>query len=107
METNLERFNENKTFGHLLKIIRPDIFGLSLLDFGDIIGLSASSYQRFETNSFGKNFEKNKFFKLGSIAKSLSNTAFYESLIVRKSKIINLNRDIVRMSFKKIAYCFN
>lgn len=56
----------------LIRYIREEILGLSLLKFGLAIDISHATCCRYENNDFGKNFQKNKKEKLRKLAESLA-----------------------------------
>lgn len=87
--------------GEVIKFIRTEIFGLSLLDFGEILNLSSSTLQRYEYDDFGKKFTSNKYIKLRDISERISGAIFNEYAVVRKTKNFYVNNDITKMGFNK------
>lgn len=88
-----------KELGDILRFIRVKVFGLSLLDFGELIGLSSSSYQRYENNLFGKAFDKNKYLKLKTISDAISKAVFEDLTLYRKSKMVSVNKQSTKIDF--------
>lgn len=93
--------NSNVQLGKVIKFIRTKIFGISLLDFGELMNTSFSALQRYENGDFGKKFSNNKYIKLRDISKKLSSVVFDEYKIVRKSKNFYISNDITKIGFNK------
>ena len=67
-----------------------------------MIGVSSSSYHRYENNNFGKSFDKNILFKLRSISRNFSIAIFEDYIISRKSKTISFNKKTVKIDYVKV-----
>jgi len=89
----------NMKLGEILKFIRTDIFGLSLLDFSELMSLSSSALQRYESEEFGKKFTNNKYLKLRDISERISSVVFEGYEIVRKTKKVNIDNNVIKMGF--------
>jgi transcriptional regulator with XRE-family HTH domain len=87
--------------GEVLKFIRTKIFGISLLDFGELMNISFSTLQRYESGDFGKKFNNNRYIKLRDISEKLSSVVFDEYKIVRKSKKFYINNSVTKIGFNK------
>jgi len=85
--------------GEIIKFIRTKIFGLSLLDFSELMNFSSSTLQRYENEDFGKKFSSNNYIKLKDIAEKISNVVFDEYKIVRKTKKFYINNNITKIGF--------
>ena len=89
----------NLKLGEILKFIRTDIFGLSLLDFSELMSLSSSALQRYESEEFGKKFTNNKYLKLRDISERIASVVFEGYEIVRKTKKVNIDNNVIKMGF--------
>jgi hypothetical protein len=58
--------------GEFLKVVRTEVFCMSILDFCEIVNYSAASYHRLETNEFGKKFSFNKDSILNALSKPIA-----------------------------------
>lgn len=87
------------TLGEIINLIRVKIFGLSLLDFSELMNLSSSALQRYENNDFGVKFKKNNYIKLMSLSERISNAVFNDYKIVRKTKSFHMNSNVIKMGF--------
>jgi len=97
----LDNQNSNMQLGKVIKFIRTEIFGISLLDFGELMNMSFSALQRYENGDFGKKFSNNKYIKLRDISEKLSSVVFDEYKIVRKSKNFYISNDVTKIGFNK------
>lgn len=64
------------SLGQVFKVIRTEVFCMSLLDFGEMIGFSGSAWHRYENDNFGKTFSKNKINKLKYFSEIIVNSMF-------------------------------
>jgi AraC-like DNA-binding protein len=87
------------SLGKIIKVIRVDIFGLSLLDFSELMNLSSSALQRYENDDFGVKFNKNKYIKLMDLSERIANAVFNDYRIMRKTKSLYMNSNITKMGF--------
>jgi len=94
-----ENIPQTHSVAEVLKIIRKEVFGLSILEFGELIGFSSSTYQRFERDDFGKKLGESKYSKLRDIAKGISNALFNETEASREARTISINKYKTQVDF--------
>lgn len=81
----------NYTLGDVFKIIRTDVFELSLLDISNVLETSQSTYYRFENNNFGKNFTNNIFGKLKIWSEKIVTTLNNDIKLITNSNMVYFN----------------
>jgi hypothetical protein len=88
-----------ENLGELISYIRTKIFGLSLLDFSELMNQSSSALQRYENNDFGVKFNKNKHIKIKELSEKIAAIVFDEHKIIRKTKNFYVNSNITKIEY--------
>jgi hypothetical protein len=94
------------SLGNVFKVIRTEVFCMSLLDFGEMIGFSGSAWHRYENDNFGKTFAKNKINKLKCFSDIIVNSMFNYDIKKFKNKIsykMKLKNTLLNL-YKKSSY---
>lgn len=88
-----------ENLGELISYIRTRIFGLSLLDFSELMNQSSSALQRYENNDFGVKFNKNKHIKIKDLSEKIASIVFDEHKIIRKTKNFYINSNMTKIEY--------